>query len=387
MADEFHPAADAFPMMNASHLAELTKSIQAEGQLLPIVMCDGLVLDGRNRWLACRKLGIRPKTQDFHGNPWAHAWSLNGQRRDLVAEQRYLIWRKCNENSEQWQAEQQHITDEANRKRAEATREQPRTPGGARLTEKQVTGQIDPPPDGHSKRQAAAVQAEVTPSTVKRADTLADNRPDLAKQVRQGTMKPAEAHRQMKRDAVAEKVAELPEGKYVVIYADPPWKYNDAQAVKGAFGTGTGAAEGHYPTMSLAELKALDIRALAADDAVLFLWATSPLLVEALNLLKAWGFKYKAAFIWDKIKHNMGHYNSVRHEFLLIGTRGSCTPQKVKLFDSVQSIERTTHSAKPERFREIIDTLYPAGPRIELFARGTAPASWKTWGADPHAHA
>ena len=96
-----------------------------------------------------------------------------------------------------------------------------------------------------------------------------------------------------------------------------------------------------------------------------------------MDLAKAWGFTYKAAFIWDKVKHNMGHYNSVRHELLLICTKGSCTPQHVKLFDSVQTIERTKHSEKPEAFREIIDTLYPHGPRIELFAR----KSVKGWAA------
>lgn len=133
--------------------------------------------------------------------------------------------------------------------------------------------------------------------------------------------------------------------------------------------------------MSLSELSSLGIKDLSTDDAVLFLWATSPLLPDALKLSDAWGFKYKSAFIWDKVKHNMGHYNSVRHELLLICTRGSCTPDVVRLFDSVQSIERTDkHSEKPEEFRVIIDTLYPHGSRIELFRRGAAPEGWAVWG-------
>jgi DNA (cytosine-5)-methyltransferase 1 len=76
----------------------------------------------------------------------------------------------------------------------------------------------------------------------------------------------------------------------------------------------------------------------------------------------------------------MGHYNSVRHELLLVCTKGSCTPDVSKLFDSVVSIERSeTHSEKPEFFREIIDTLYPYGKRIELFARKSADG-WERWG-------
>jgi N6-adenosine-specific RNA methylase IME4 len=214
---------------------------------------------------------------------------------------------------------------------------------------------------------------------VARGDVLANKRPDLAEQVRLGSLKPAAAHRQMKRDEVADQVTALPEGKYTVLYADPPWSYSDKQAVKGDFGTGTGAAECHYPAMTLPQLKALPVADLAAADSVLFLWATSPLLPDALELARAWGFTYKASFVWDKMKHNMGHYNSVRHEFLLLCTRGSCTPQNVKLFDSVQSIERGGHSEKPEAFRQIIETLYPAGRKVELFARKQTKG-WVAWG-------
>lgn len=104
-------------------------------------------------------------------------------------------------------------------------------------------------------------------------------------------------------------------------------------------------------------------------DAVLFLWVTSPLLEASFEVIKAYGFKYKSSFIWGKIKHNMGHYNSVRYELLLIATKGRCTPQVRKLFDSVVSVERTVHSQKPNEFRTIIDTIYPNGNRLELFAR------------------
>ena len=75
----------------------------------------------------------------------------------------------------------------------------------------------------------------------------------------------------------------------------------------------------------------------------------------------------------------MGHYNSVRHELLLICTKGSCTPDVKRLFDSVVTVERTEHSKKPDVFREMIDTLYDHGERIELFAR-EASEKWFVWG-------
>lgn len=162
--------------------------------------------------------------------------------------------------------------------------------------------------------------------------------------------------------------------KYKVIYADPAWSYGDKQNTKLL-----GGALKHYPTMKLQEICDLPVKNITQDNAVLFLWVTSPLLEDSFKVIKAWGFKYKTSFIWDKIKHNMGHYNSVRHEILLVCTKGSCTPTVKKLFDSVVSEERTVHSRKPKTFIDIIDTIYPDGNRIELFAREQTP-NWDYWG-------
>lgn len=75
-----------------------------------------------------------------------------------------------------------------------------------------------------------------------------------------------------------------------------------------------GGAVKHYDTMPLEDICALPVP--AADNAVLFLWVTSPMLEDAFKVINAWGFKYKSSFVWDKVSHNMGHYNSVRHELL-----------------------------------------------------------------------
>ena len=169
---------------------------------------------------------------------------------------------------------------------------------------------------------------------------------------------------------------DLPADKYRIIYADPPWRY-DAD-----FMDKYGHAESHYKTMTIDELCDLPIADLTQPDAVLFLWVTSPKLEYAFDIIKAWGFKYKTSFIWDKVGHNFGYYNSVRHEFLLIAGKGSSTPDEKKLYDSVVTIEKSKiHSEKPEYFREIIDFLYPVGNRIELFAR-SQHEGWDSWGAE-----
>ena len=147
-----------------------------------------------------------------------------------------------------------------------------------------------------------------------------------------------------------------------MLYADPPWKYGDER--QGL--NGYTAAVDHYPTMSLNEICDLPVSDLAHDNAVLFLWAPAPLLTEAVQVVQAWRFKYKTHFVWAKLKHNVGHYISVRHEDLLICTHGSCTPDSSTLPNSVQHIERGKHSVKPVAFYDIIESMYTKGPYLEL---------------------
>lgn len=178
-----------------------------------------------------------------------------------------------------------------------------------------------------------------------------------------------------------DKAGNLPNDKYRVIYADPPWEYAPAQHGRSEQAT---MLEDHYPSMPLESICNLPVGGISQDEAVLFLWTTAPYLRKSFYVIEAWGFEYKASFIWDKIEHNVGHYNSVRHELLLICTKGGCLPDKRAegepyLLDSVQSIRRTKHSKKPEEFRDIIDMLYPAGKRIELFAREPHDG-WEVWG-------
>ena len=161
-----------------------------------------------------------------------------------------------------------------------------------------------------------------------------------------------------------------------VIYADPAWSYNDKQDTPQL-----GGAAKHYDTMTINELCKLPVNNISEKNSILFLWVTSPLLEDAFQVVNAWGFKYKTSFIWNKVKHNMGHYNSVRHEILLVCTKGSCTPDNKKLYNSVQSIERNNnHSEKPIEFINIIDDLYNYGNKLEMFCRTIKKENWYGWG-------
>lgn len=166
--------------------------------------------------------------------------------------------------------------------------------------------------------------------------------------------------------------------KYNIIYADPPWRY-ERKAVQGA-------AEKHYPTMSLEEICALPVADIAAKDSVLFLWATFPQLKEALQVVDAWGFHYKTlAFLWlkqnrkaDTWFYGMGFWTRSNAEVCLLATRGHPKRQSAGIHQFVISrIEQ--HSKKPDVVRDKIVQLLGDIPRVELFARQKTPG-WDVWG-------
>jgi len=165
----------------------------------------------------------------------------------------------------------------------------------------------------------------------------------------------------------------LPNKKYQVIYMDPPWRYNFSRSV-------TREIENQYPTMELEEIKALPINRLAEDDSVLFLWATSPKLEEALQVINAYGFKYITSAVWDKVHIGMGYYFRSRHEYLLIGKKGSLpVPKPENRPASIINIPREKHSKKPVEFYVIIEKMYPDATKIEIFSR-INKKGWDTWG-------
>lgn len=166
--------------------------------------------------------------------------------------------------------------------------------------------------------------------------------------------------------------------KYNIIYADPPWQYGDRRV--------RGGTEHHYPTMKIDEICNLPINKISAEDCVLFMWATYPMLPEALRLIEAWGFKYKTlGFQWIKLNKSgkgyffgLGRWTRGNTEPCLIALKGK--PKRID--SSVSQIIETpieVHSKKPEIVRNKIVQLIGDLPRIELFARQES-SGWDCWG-------
>jgi N6-adenosine-specific RNA methylase IME4 len=192
--------------------------------------------------------------------------------------------------------------------------------------------------------------------------------------IAQGEKKERRAEREQ---ALAQKIKALPEIKVGVIVADPEWQWEPWSRETGM----DRAAANHYPTSCLEVIKSRPVENIAAKDCVLFLWATGPMLPHALVVMAAWGFDYKAQYVWGKDKPGTGYWNREKHELLLIGTRGDVPcPAPGTQWDSLIMAPRGEHSAKPECFLEMMEEYFPNLPKIELNRRGTPRPGWDAWG-------
>lgn len=173
----------------------------------------------------------------------------------------------------------------------------------------------------------------------------------------------------------------LPSGKYDVILADPPWRYD--------FDVESRATENHYPTLLVKEICRLkDTNKVRIQDkfdtnAVLYLWATAPKLNEAFEVIRAWGFVYKTNMIWVKDKIGLGWYCRNQHELLLIAEKGNMPlPKAAVRPSSVLNFPRTTHSTKPLEMYAEIERWYPGHKYLEVFGtpNNTRPEYWAVFG-------
>ena len=203
----------------------------------------------------------------------------------------------------------------------------------------------------------------------------------------------AEQQRRTKRNDLPNLYPDLPEKKYDIIYADPPWDYNGKMQFdkSGKVSENTNwekkifisSANFKYPTLKTGVMKKIPIHEIAKDDCLLFMWATNPHLEQAIELGKAWGFEYKTvAFVWDKMNHNPGQYTLSNCELCLVFKRGKIPqPRGARNVQQLVRASRGRHSQKPKEVLKGIEKMFPSQDRIELFARHR-PEGWDVWGLD-----
>jgi len=360
---------------------KLKESVLAEGIRDPLVTWRGMLLDGYHRHKIAQEHGLEYKTVevDLPDKEAAKEWIITNQlgRRNLTPQEASYYRGKLYESRKLRDRERDpsgHFVRLGNT--AEEIGKQYGVDEKTIRRDADFSEAVD--------KVAAEVGEEVKNAILtgkvnipkKDVETLIEVKqkaPELIEPILQGEMPIHRAKLEMqKRIAASKPKPAPPEGKYSVIYADPPWQYSNS-------GFTTSAAN-QYQTMSTQEICELPIGELANENAVLFLWATSPMLEDALRVCKAWGFEYKTNFVWVKNHHTGGFYCYGQHELLFIATKGSMLPNSNGLRSSVISAPRREHSRKPDEVYDIIEAMYD-GPYIELFAR-TKREGWAGWGID-----
>lgn len=171
--------------------------------------------------------------------------------------------------------------------------------------------------------------------------------------------------------------------RYGTVLADPPWRFANR--------TGKMAPEHRrlrrYGTLHLDEIKSLPVEEMALDSAHCYLWTPNAMLPQGLEVLSAWGFKYKTNLVWHKIRKDggpdgrgVGFYFRNVTEMVLFGVRGrnarTLGPGRRQV--NFMASRKREHSRKPDEQYEIIESC-SWGPYLELFGRGSRPG-WRVWG-------
>ena len=358
------------PALPADEYDRLKSSIQAHGQLVPIEVDEsGSVLDGHHRLRICKELGVVPKVVVRAGlaehEKRLHAVELNMTRRHLTDVQKVMIGQLIEPDI----AERARLRRLANLvgvpKGTDEWENFPTREGRARDEVALQVG-IGEGRTYENHRKVLEKAQTFAPELLKKAADGEINMRELSKEVR------TQERRAKAKEIAAQPTPELTAlTEFDLIYVDPPWRYEHVE-------TADRAIENHYPTMSADELQAMQVP--AGDDCVIFMWATSPKLHEALALMTAWGFDYRTCMVWVKDKIGMGYYARQRHELLLIGRKGTMpVPDPENRPDSVVSAPRTQHSAKPHEFYSLLERMYPGRTKVELFARNPRDG-WAAWG-------
>ena len=361
---DLHDLCKLFPPMPEDQFNSLIDSIRDHGLLTPIMLYEGKILDGRHRYKACINLGVEPLFEIYEGeDALGYVIALNLSRRHLDDSQRALIAgrlsnlkRGSNQSASKTLVPNgtpaltaQEAGDRMNvpKRSVDRARKVLKT-GSAELVEAVEHGKL--------KIATAAQIADLDHES--QQQVVADPKPEQAIK---------KIARQEKEQALAERTIiqtmHSVDKLYGVLYADPPWKF-ETHSENGM----DRSADNHYPTMSMFDMLTLNVP--AADDCVMFMWATVPMLPEALDLLDSWGFEYKSHIAWIKDRQGTGYWTRNKHELLLIGTKGKVpAPAMGTQPPSVIELPITKHSEKPAFFADMIASLYPTTPKLEMFAR------------------
>lgn len=391
---ESHPIANVFPMMTEDEHSTLLGSMRGVGfdPSKPVILYEGKILDGRNRYKAASELGLDvPFRQwtDADGNPWELVRRENTARRDLEASTKAACVLQLVRGSSAWEEAKEAARSAGNAARTAGLKRGKEPPTSLRRSSDEKRRSDDSPsvpnastslPKAQHEHVRLAQAAGVSPATAARVLSLEKKAPEKFAAVARGEVSAQKALGEVKLEAkraLAETIRAnpvvTPDGRYQVIVSDPPWKY-DSRAEDT-----THRGKNQYPDMATEELCALPVASLAQDDCVLWLWTTNAFMRDAYRCLDAWGFREKTILTWDKELLGLGDWLRNVTEHCVLAVRGKPV---VSLTNQTTIIRerRREHSRKPDAFYALVEALCP-GSKLEMFAR-TSREGWTPWGAE-----
>lgn len=373
----FHEYANLFPMLDTAAFRELVEDVRINGVREPIVFIGEKILDGRNRYMAARECGIEYPRVEYTGNdPLGFVISLNLKRRHLTESQRGMVAAKLAKMeqgrpkkaanlpvfpSQAETAEMLNVSERTIR-----TAKQVQEHGAPELIEAVEHGDVS---------VSAAADIATLPKQ-EQVEIVARGEKEILEAAKAIRAERADKKRAARTELLVElsnRNAPLPDRKYPIIYADPPWQYDFSPS-------NDRSVENHYPTMPIEDILAMDVASITTPDAMLFLWAPPSFIKKGIAVMESWGFELATSMVWVKDKIGTGIYVRQRHEYLLLGKRGQpITPRPGSQPDSVIEAPRNEHSAKPEVVYDLIERMYPGLPKIELFSRSPREG-FDAWG-------
>ena len=378
-----------FPEMQPEDYIRLKNDMAKNGydSTMPIMLYQGDIIDGWNRYKACCELGIEPVTEDYKGSD-ADAIEYvmrTNKRRNLNSSQWACI---AAEADEMLKAISEAVEAEKLRKQSEnAINRFTKEPVACDNKLTQPTKLAEPTKQPERVTQKAAEIFNTNRTYISEAIKLKEERPEVFEQVKNGEKTISEVKKEQKEEKKRQEIDEknakiikfIESGKlehveeFEIVLADPPWRYDFS-------GTKCRKIENNYPTATIEDICKHAPK--TTENAILFLWATAPKLREAMQVVDAWGFEYKTHAIWDKCKIGMGYWFRGQHELLIVATKGNASPPIAEnRVSSIFKEPRGEHSKKPDCVYEWIESAFVSYKKLEMYARSNRPG-WHSWGAE-----
>jgi N6-adenosine-specific RNA methylase IME4/ParB-like chromosome segregation protein Spo0J len=344
-----HQLAELFPLLEGEEFDALVSDIKSNGQREPIVLFEGKILDGRNRYRACLRTQIKPIFKNYRDNdPLAFVISLNLKRRHLNESQRAWVASKI-----------------ANLPRGGQSEEPANLPVSPKVAQADAATLLNVSP--RSIRSAAAIRDLAEPEIQRAVEqgllslnlgvqafklTKADQRKIASRAETGGNVKAMFRELTRAKDEVRVRSLAPVAGRFSTLVIDPPWEHSAPV----------------YATMTQEQLRAIDVPQWARDNCALYLWTTNSAMECAIELMAHWGFERKNILTWVKPCFGRGYYFRNSTEHVLFGTRGNVKARRADIPTHFEAPAIGQHSTKPETFYELVRVAsYP--PYGEIFQR------------------